>query len=396
MAAFHSNIHSRTTAARRWDIFCRVIDNFGDIGVCWRLSADLACRGEQVRLWVDDASALAWMAPPVSRQGSNAACSLALKPDGGVAVLPWPDDTTLLALGDVVIEAFGCELPSAVMQQMKCRKQPPCWINLEYLSAQDYVERCHGLPSPQLSGPAQGLVKHFFYPGFTAKTGGLLREPDLMQRQQRFDANAWRAAQGLPGSAGERWVSLFAYDNPALPALLQALATQPTRLVVLPGPLASKTQQLLADTTSYPHLKIHALPHVTQTEYDHLLWSCDLNFVRGEDSFVRAQWAGRPFVWQIYPQQDGAHRPKLLAFLDQFLATADPALRRWVCSLHQAWNDGLPTAKWPPGSAGLDTAWVQHSLAWIQQLRQQDDLSTQLLRFAENRDTVSRQGSNVG
>jgi hypothetical protein len=21
-----------------WDIFCRVIDNFGDIGVCWRLA----------------------------------------------------------------------------------------------------------------------------------------------------------------------------------------------------------------------------------------------------------------------------------------------------------------------------------------------------------------------
>ena len=49
--------------ARSWDIFCQVIDNFGDIGVCWRLAADLAARGHQVRLWVDDASALHWMAP---------------------------------------------------------------------------------------------------------------------------------------------------------------------------------------------------------------------------------------------------------------------------------------------------------------------------------------------
>ncbi len=59
-----------------WDLFCRVIDNFGDIGVCWRLAADLGARGESVRLWVDDASALAWMAP----QGS-----------AGVEVLRWTD-----------------------------------------------------------------------------------------------------------------------------------------------------------------------------------------------------------------------------------------------------------------------------------------------------------------
>ena len=46
----------------KWDLFCRVVDNFGDVGVCWRLAADLAQRGEQVRLWIDDASALTWMA----------------------------------------------------------------------------------------------------------------------------------------------------------------------------------------------------------------------------------------------------------------------------------------------------------------------------------------------
>ena len=45
-----------TFAARPdWDVFCRVIDNFGDIGVCWRLARQLA--GDfalHVRLWVDD------------------------------------------------------------------------------------------------------------------------------------------------------------------------------------------------------------------------------------------------------------------------------------------------------------------------------------------------------
>ena len=46
-----------------WDIFCKVIDNHGDIGVCWRLATQLAARGHEVRLWVDDAAALDWMAP---------------------------------------------------------------------------------------------------------------------------------------------------------------------------------------------------------------------------------------------------------------------------------------------------------------------------------------------
>ena len=97
-----SDTHS--SPSLRWDIFCRVIDNHGDLGVCWRLCADLAQRGHTVRLWVDDASALAWMAP----QGCT-----------GVAVHAWPETAALQALaqdatfqiGDVAIEAFGCELP---------------------------------------------------------------------------------------------------------------------------------------------------------------------------------------------------------------------------------------------------------------------------------------------
>jgi uncharacterized repeat protein (TIGR03837 family) len=368
MSAPHSSApNSTTTAARRWDIFCRVIDNFGDIGVCWRLSADLASRGEQVRLWVDDASALAWMAP----QGA-----------ADVTVMPWPAEGTELEPSDVVIEAFGCELPSGIIQQMKRQTPPPRWINLEYLSAEDYVERCHGLPSPQLSGPGQGLVKQFFYPGFTAKTGGLLREQGLLERQQAFDAQAWRASLGLTSRAGERWISLFAYDNPALQELLPAMAASPTRLLVPPGPLASKAQQLLADATIYPQLKMHALPHVDQTQYDHLLWACDLNFVRGEDSFVRAQWAGRPFVWQIYPQEDAAHNAKLMAFLQRFLRSAEPKLCQSVTSLHRAWN-GLSSPE-PAliGALPAAQAWAAQCQNWRTHLLAQDDLCTQLMRFS--------------
>src|SRR5687768_145990 len=115
-----------------WDLFCRVVDNFGDIGICWRAAADLAARGEQVRLWTDDARALGWMAP-----GGRP----------GVQVLPWTDDAGTVQPGDVVVEAFGCNPPHAFVQRMAAMARPPVWINLEYLSAEPYVERSHGLPS---------------------------------------------------------------------------------------------------------------------------------------------------------------------------------------------------------------------------------------------------------
>ena len=130
----------------RWDLFCRVVDNFGDIGVCWRLAADLGARGERVRLWVDDASALRWMAPSGARNVQLGAWDSAA--DSGTEPAA------------VVVEAFGCDPPPQFVARMAQRATPPLWINLEYLSAEAYVQRCHALPSPQLAGPGQGLAKH--------------------------------------------------------------------------------------------------------------------------------------------------------------------------------------------------------------------------------------------
>jgi uncharacterized repeat protein (TIGR03837 family) len=354
-----------------WDLFCRVVDNFGDIGVCWRLAADLARRGDRVRLWADDARALAWIAP-----------------DGapGVEVLPWPaDDDIGIAPQEVVVEAFGCQLPTGFVKRMAASHPPPTWINLEYLSAEDYVERNHGLHSPQLSGPAQGLDKRFFYPGFTARTGGLLREPDLTARQQAFDAHAWRRAQGIDLAPGARSVSLFCYANPALPALLDTLARAPTLLLVTPGIAAHQVQALLGPNARQGTLRAHYLPPLTQLDYDHLLWSCDLNLVRGEDSFVRAQWAGQPFLWQIYPQDDGAHAAKLAAFLDRCLAGAPPDLVAQVRAASFAWNGLAPPVERPAGAVGIRlpplTDWQALTHAWRAHLESLTDLTTNLRAF---------------
>lgn len=354
----------------RWDLFCKVIDNHGDLGVCWRLAVGLAARGQQVRLWIDDPSGLAWMAP-----GGHPA----------VQVVRWDDQVPAAEPGDVVVEAFGCDpheaFVEAIAQAARDRGHPCAWINLEYLSAEGYVERCHGLPSPIMSGPAKGLGKRFFYPGFTARTGGLLREAGLMAARERFDRAAWRRRHGLPTS-GERLVSLFCYEPAALPELLAQWATDPitpTRLLVTEGRARAATHAAIARLDARQagwnaagRLVPLFLPLMPQTAFDELLWACDLNFVRGEDSLVRALWAGQPFVWHLYPQDDEAHHAKLHAFLDWMQAPA--SLRQ----AHAAWN-GLG-APWPAPDLA---AWGQAAQAARARLLAQDDLVTQLMAAAE-------------
>lgn len=330
----------------RWDLFCRVIDNYGDVGVCWRLARDLAARGETVRLWIDDARALAWMAP-----GGAAGVS--------VGAFDAPGEP-----GDVVVEAFGCDPPPAFVERMAVAR--PVWINLEYLSAEAYVERSHGLPSPH----ASGLLKWFFYPGFTPATGGLLREPGLAAEQAAFDRDAWLAGHGIALQPGERVVSLFCYENAPVARLLDALADRPTLLLAAGG-----------RTLQHPQVRVQPLPWLTQPGYDRLLWSCDLNFVRGEDSLVRAMWAGRPFVWQIYPQHDGVHAAKLQALLERL-----PPVPR-LPALWHAWNglapDGSAWPAWPD-----DEPWRTACAAWRDTLVRQQDLTTALLGFTRAKRTA--------
>ena len=352
-----------------WDIFCKVIDNHGDIGVCWRLSVQLAERGEAVRLWVDDASALGWMAA-----GGQ---------PGGVQVLPWDAQVTARP-GEVVVEAFGCELEprfqAAIADRARHSGRQPAWINLEYLTAESFAERNHRLPSPLLSGPAAGLTRHFFYPGFTSRTGGLLREHDLLRRQSGFDRDAWLQALGISGTVGTRLVSLFCYEPAALDQLLAhwGRGLEPMRLLVTAGRAAAALRTALEriDTdapgwNSRGLLSISWLPLLSQPDFDHLLWACDLNFVRGEDSLVRALWAGKPLVWHIYPQHDDAHHRKLEAFLEWL--NAPPGLREF----HRAWN-GISG----PLAAADGGSWAACIRNARERLLAQPDLVTQLLQFA--------------
>ena len=345
----------------RWDIFCKVIDNHGDAGVCWRVAAELAARGHAVRLWMDDTAMLQWMAP----QGAP-----------GVDVVPWTEPAPDLAPGDVAVEAFGCDPPPAFVARMAALATPPAWLNLEYLSAEPYVERSHGLPSPVLHGPGAGLVKHFFYPGFSPRTGGLLREQDLAQRRAAFDRAAWLRQRGVDPQA--RVLSLFCYEPAALGQLLRQLARDatPTELLVTAGRAAAAVRaQSGAEGGA---LRVHFLPLMSQREYDHLLWSCDLNFVRGEDSIVRALLAGAPAIWQIYPQQDDAHHAKLDAFLDWLRPPS--GLRDFF----RVWNGVVPG----PLPALDGAGWGQAARGAFDRAQALPELVGELVRFAARRGRI--------
>ncbi|MBV6273805.1 elongation factor P maturation arginine rhamnosyltransferase EarP [Alcaligenaceae bacterium CGII-47] len=352
-----------------FDIFCRVIDNLGDAGVCWRLTRQLAGLGCAVRLWIDNRGALARIAPDV-------------RPDecvqrwGNITVRSWPDSPVEVTPHNIVIEAFACTLPAWFIQRIP--GQGCLWLNLEYLSAESWVESCHGLPSPQPGGQR----KYFFFPGFTRRTGGLLREPELatqrrmrqhQDRRIRLRTLLGQSLGNLPEEA--RIIFLFCYPDAPLKGLVQALAKAPrTTLILAPAELASQLRP-------EGQVQVHHIPYVAQEDFDTLLECCDLNFVRGEDSLVRAIWAGRPMVWHIYKQSECTHLVKLRAWLER------AALPAQAQALIHAWNQegdlqmatALTAALAPEGW----NAWQARSQEWAHELAEQPDLATQLLAFYE-------------
>ena len=392
----------RGMRGKHWDIFCNVIDNFGDIGVCWRLARQLVAEHQrQVRLWVDDLASFRPLCPDLDPH-------LDIQVLRGVEVRRWTTPLPALAttdIADVVVEAFACELPESYLAVMAARPEQdrPVWINLEYLSAETWVGGCHGLASPH---PRLPLKKHFFFPGFapfTPNSGGLLREARLLEQRNAWQgdpAAAW-ARLGLPqAQPGEISISLFCYENPALPALLNAwtASAAPVRCLVPQGRALVQTAASLGEPPLRPgaavrqgNLTLHALPFVRQEEYDHLLWTCDLNFVRGEDSFVRALWAARPLVWHIYPQAEDAHLPKLSAFLDLYCANLPPAEAAAIRAFWQAWNRSdhdntcgrEVSAAWPAFFRQLPQL-SAHATRWSERLASQTDLASKLVFFCEN------------
>lgn len=352
------------------DLFCTVVDNLGDAGVCWRLARQLALEhGWRVRLWIDDPSPLVKLRPGIDPKPDRQAAD-------GVEVCQWQTPFPAVDPARVVIEAFACTLPETYVVAMAACSPAPVWINLEYLSAEDWVEGCHGQASPH---PRYGLPKHFFFPGFTGATGGLLLEKDA----------------DFPGSPPQEplTLSLFCYDNPALPPLLEAWRDggEPVRCRVCAGLPRQQVETWLGEALVDGHsrcrgaLTLEGIPFLPQTAYDGFLAENHLNFVRGEDSFVRTQWAQRPFVWQAYPQTDGAHQVKLDAFLDRYRQGLDGTSASALVDFWHAWNGhGNAAAAWPALRATLP-ALAARAQPWAKTLTRPGNLADNLVSFCQAR-----------
>ena len=434
------------------DIFCRVIDNYGDIGVCWRLACNLlqtihtypdlallklitevasqhqltssqalaysssenkiaSAKQERqpskslplIRLWVDDLKSFQRILPLVDAQlsiqtlGINHnnqvaesqiigfiqihAWQVNLSNEGvlmsahlsssdepashhypsrnDISSIPHQPLSTITP-APISIEAFACELDPNYIASMPGHTK--YWFNLEYLSAEDWVDSFHAQASLQNNG----VAKYFFFPGFTQGTGGLLRETDLINRLDDFLHNPQAQADWLNQYMGEdvcqawqdgtRLMSFFSYPHAPIESLFKALLASEDRYILLMPhgvvpeaedmlaallkhqspysyPLTSQTKEILKATDK---IRIHRFEFIEQYQFDYLLSLCDINFVRGEDSFVRAIWAAKPFVWHIYPQEEQAHLDKLCAWLDSY------SMPNAYRELLVAWNRNAP------------------------------------------------------
>jgi uncharacterized repeat protein (TIGR03837 family) len=370
-------------------IFCKVVDNFGDIGICWRLARQLRHEhGVAVTLWVDDLRSFRRICPEVDVDADSQQVA-------GVTVRHWRGQDGEFAaadVADIVIEFFACDIPPGYIAAMAQRAPRPVWLNLEGLSAEEWVEGCHTLPSMH---PRLPLTKHFFFPGYTSKTGGLLREAALDERRRQFQSDPAAMADFLarfgvtPQEMASTKVSLFCYPHAPVPELFNILhngATATTCLV--PEGVAVEAVEAFLGAEAKAGavhtrgaLTVRVLPFVPQPDYDKLLWACDVNFVRGEDSIVRAQWAGRPFIWHIYPQDENLHHVKLRAFLKRYSAG--------IASLdHFAWYwngaavGGLASL-WSALQADLPEI-AARSAEWHREMLENGDLADNLMKFARS------------
>jgi uncharacterized repeat protein (TIGR03837 family) len=369
-----------------WDIFCTVVDNYGDIGICWRVARQLVHeRDQRVRLFVDDLETFHRICPEVDPHQDGQTVE-------EVEIQRWSQAMPEVQPGDVVVEAFACRVPESFLLAMAVRAPRPVWINLEYFSAEAWVAESHGLSSPH---PRLPLTQYFFIPGIGAGTGGMLGSPAELQALAAFQADAAARAAfwnelGLPAGEALR-ISLFAYDNPAIPGLIEALkeAGRPVRLLASEGKSLGQVAAGLGvpglqagHTHSQGDLTVQVLPFMDQGRYDRLLWACDVNFVRGEDSFIRAQHAARPLVWQAYVQAEGAHWPKLEAFLGNYVGglstNAETALREaW-----RAWNAGENRPEIWLDWLGHLPEYQKHARDWAGKLQGWPNLGDELVKFA--------------
>ena len=281
------------------DIFCQVIDNYGDVGVAYRLAREFkrVYPNKKLRFVINQIEEL-----NLIRKSEN------------IEVILYKDISKIENSADLIIESFGCEIPKEYMD--KALKKSKLIINLEYFSAEKWVDDFH-LQESFLGG---NLKKYFFIPGLSEKSGGILLDNEFLERKKKVEANKEYYLEKFEIKEKYDLIgSVFSYEK-NFDSLIEELKKLDKKIILLI--LSEKTQKNFIkyfDNGNHDDkIKFVKLPCFTYDKYEELLALCDFNLVRGEDSFVRALLLGKPFLWHIYPQDENTHIKKLESFLEKY------------------------------------------------------------------------------
>lgn len=281
------------------DIFCQVIDNYGDVGVTYRLAREFkrVYPNKKLRFVINQTEEL----------------NLIRKSED-IEIILYKDISKIENSADLIIESFGCEIPKEYMD--KALKNSKLIINLEYFSAEKWVDDFH-LQESFLGG---NLKKNFFIPGLSEKSGGILLDNEFLERKKKVEANKEYYLEKFGIKEKYDLIgSVFSYEK-NFDSLIEELKKLDKKVILLI--LSEKTQKnfikYFDNGNNYDKIKFVKLPFFTYDKYEELLALCDFNLVRGEDSFVRALLLGKPFLWHIYPQDENTHIKKLESFLEKY------------------------------------------------------------------------------
>ncbi|AZS50891.1 elongation factor P maturation arginine rhamnosyltransferase EarP [Entomomonas moraniae] len=373
----------------QWDVFCKVIDNYGDIGVCWRLARQLANEQQQyVRLWVDDLKAFKEICPHVNTNLNKQLVE-------NIFIYHWQAHWQPVSPADIVIESFACNLPDDYIQAMSQANKTILWVNLEYLTYERWSVDFHAIPSLQ----SLNLKKYFFFPGLP-ETGGLIREHAIIEQAITFQNDPIAQQQFLSQlhvtkKPNSFLLFIFSYANQAIGEWLdtlkhgehayQLLIPQTPLLKNLADYLHIDVNTLIPDyTVQLKNLTLQIIPFITQVDFDKLLWCTDYNIIRGEDSFIRAQYAGKPMLWHIYPQREKTHLMKLEAFLEHYLDGLPSSVQLIIKNWWFAWNNQENLAESWLAYCEQISIIKEQAKKWTEKQKTVTDLITKLAKLYKN------------
>lgn len=343
-------------------IFCNVIDNFGDAGFCLRLARDLS-HLYKVELLCDNLETLNKIKEK-------------LEINDNLKILKWPQNNNDYHLTDIIIEAFSCRLPKFCYEKIK--EKGALVIELEYLTAERFAEECHGLKSF-----TNGIESYFFFPGFTNKTGGVIIEKELI------DFNY----QSNNLNKNKFFINIFSYKTAPLKKFFKILfrCKKNFEINVFEGLAQDCLNESLSlnlgveENIKINNCNIKILKMVPQSKFDELLFKADLNLVRGEDSIVRAMLSGKPFLWNIYPQSEDAHKEKLKALFARMRDHIQDSN-----NINRIEDINLSYNHYGDALENLDLfefypAWLQISKIWSEHLKSLGSLTDNLHKFIEDK-----------